>query len=93
MYVCVCVYQFVYLNMPLMSTSLTDASTMGILISGAPSPTSTTTPPDLVACTQEHKHRELYYQTSPTTDRMSCQEHHVSSFTDYGIISLFFLNP
>ena len=33
-----------------MSTSLTAASTMGMLTSGAPSPTSTNTPPERVAC-------------------------------------------
>ncbi len=45
------VYQLAYRNIPLMSTSLTEASTIGILTSGAPRPTSTRTPPERVACT------------------------------------------
>ena len=42
-------HQFTYLNIPLMSTSLTSASTMGNLTSGLPIPTTTSVPPDLVA--------------------------------------------
>ncbi len=42
-------HQLQYLKMPLMSTSLTEASTMGIFTSGAPSPTRTSTPPERVA--------------------------------------------
>ena len=38
----------VHLKMPLISTSLTAALTIGILTSGAPSPTNTNMPPDFV---------------------------------------------
>lgn len=37
-----------------MSTSLTDASTMGMLITGFPRPTRTNVPPDRVDCNGEH---------------------------------------
>ena len=54
-------YVLAYLKMPLMSTSLTAAFTMGSLTSGAPNPTSTKTPPDFVdwKMTQElHVHTQ-----------------------------------
>ena len=41
--------QLQYRNIPLMSTSLTDAFTIGTVAMGAPSPTNTTTPPERVA--------------------------------------------
>ncbi len=42
-------YQLQYLNIPLMSTSLTLASTTGMVTSAAPRPTRTITPPERVA--------------------------------------------
>lgn len=42
-------YQLTYRNIPRMSTSLVAALTIGTLTSAGPRPTSTITPPDLVA--------------------------------------------
>ena len=44
-----------------MSTSLTEASTTGMVTSGAPSPTNTRTPPERVACSHTHTtHMYMY---------------------------------
>ncbi len=49
-----CAYVLAYLKMPRMSTSRTAAFTMGSFTSAGPSPTRTSTPPDLVACTRRN---------------------------------------
>ena len=50
-------YQLAYRKIPRISTSLTEASTMGILTSGAPRPTRTRTPPERVAWNSGGKSR------------------------------------
>ncbi len=49
-------YVLTYLKMPLMSTSLMAAFTMGNLTSAGPRPISTITPPALVACNVKDEH-------------------------------------
>lgn len=49
-------YQFTYLKIPRISTSRTEALTIGKVTSAGPSPTNTTQPPDSVALQQEIKY-------------------------------------
>lgn len=46
-------YQFTYLKIPRISTSRTEALTIGKVTSAGPSPTNTTQPPDSVALQQK----------------------------------------
>lgn len=49
-------YQLTYLKIPRISTSRTEALTIGKVTSAGPSPTNTTQPPDSVALQQEIKY-------------------------------------
>lgn len=55
-------HQFTYLNIPLMSTSLTSASTMGKFTTGFPIPTTTKVPPDLVAWKSNQSNKKCAYK-------------------------------